>query len=115
MISEIKKSVLKKVKPTSQENKKQQEILNSFKKEFLSEYETVFGGSLQKNTNLKNKEEADVFVRLTELKQTTQLKKNLAKLKVRTLKGSRDIYQVNYKGLKIEIVPTLKILKEVAS
>ena len=108
----IELKVLKKIKPSEEENQKSKTILNNFIKENLIEFKTQIGGSLVKDTNLLSKKESDVYVLLKELKDFKMVKHNLKKFRPRILKGSRDILQIKQEGIIIEIVPVHEINKE---
>lgn len=75
--------------------------------------EVFVGGSYAKETNLKTYD-IDIFVRF---KDETDISKRLGDFlnkefeQVTLMHGSRDYYQVFYKGLDLEIIPVLKVDK----
>lgn len=86
-------------------------IKNELKKQGVNA-EVVVGGSYAKNTCLKHYD-IDIFVRFAKNPDSDLLEvilKNCFNSVIR-LHGSRDYFQVKYKGKNIEIVPVLKIKK----
>lgn len=81
--------------------------------------ECVKGGSIAKNTFLKNDHDVDLFVQfalkypddnLSDLLSDT-LKKAFPRQSIQRIHGSRDYYQFTLKNLDYEIIPVLKIHK----
>lgn len=104
-------NMLKKIKPTAKEQKRAQEIIQELQKKIQTK--TIVGGSFAKGTNLKGAHDIDLFAPFQENENLAErLEKALKKCKnVTRLHGSRDYFQLSYKGLLFEIVPIHKITK----
>ena len=106
--------ILKKIKPTKLEgfilNLKVKSFVNKLQKGINAE--VVLGGSVAKGTWLMGNYDIDVFVRF---KLKGDLSEDLWKIlkerfnKIERIHGSRDYFQVFYKGLNFEVVPVLKV------
>lgn len=106
--------VLREIKPDKETEKKVNDIVNEFKEILENEGLNVFiGGSYGKGVWLKNDFDVDLFIifekedkKISEILESYLKKLNLSYDKV---KGSRDYFKLNYKGISFEIVPILKI------
>ncbi len=105
------KSVLKKLKPSKEENTKTKEIVTQFTNKI--DHQVIVGGSYAKGTHLKGSHDIDVFIPFKTNEQLPTQCKQLLKpfRKVEQVHGSRDYFQVQYKGYTFEVVPVYKITK----
>ena len=119
-ISGIKKNVLNKIKPDISIKKDVDAFLSSIN-DSLSKLKikaiAVAGGSIAKDTNLRNDFDIDIFVKFDVAYKDDDLSMLLEKvlgnvkgLSFERVHGSRDYFQVNNK-LSFEIVPVLDIKK----
>ena len=71
----------------------------------------VFGGSFAKGTFLKNIEDIDVYLLMKKEEDLSFLKEKLSDIfdDLRILHGSRDYFQVDFRGITFEMVPILDI------
>ncbi len=107
--------ILKKIKPA--DNKELKRIIKELKKDIeeeirKKEYKARFflGGSIAKNTYLKNNKDVDIFIIYNnETRISEKTKELIKKYKPETKHWSRDYYNLNYKGYNIEIIPVKKI------
>jgi tRNA nucleotidyltransferase (CCA-adding enzyme) len=118
---ELLKKVLKKVKPSKEEEKEVKDKIDNFLKRInkgLKNAKAELGGSGAKGTWLSKAHDADVFVGFNYQKYKDKsdqlsdiLGKHLKKVfkKVNRLHGSRDYFQIKEKESTFEIVPILKI------
>ncbi len=118
----IVKKVKQKIKPTTAETKKVDDIINFSKekvqKEMLKQKidaEIFVGGSVAKNTWTKGQHDIDIFIRFEKKHKNIGglLKKIVKKVfkNVKVLHGSRDYCKINYRGYELEFVPVYKIKK----
>ncbi|MDD5182387.1 MAG: CCA tRNA nucleotidyltransferase [Candidatus Nanoarchaeia archaeon] len=118
------KKVLKQIVPTEAEIDKLNTVINFAKKAVEDELkkqsldaDVVVGGSIGKNTWLRETHDVDIFVRFSTKYPETSLGGllgNIIKSVFPTAKithGSRDYYQLCYKGYDFDFVPVLKIDK----
>ncbi len=102
-------NILKNIRPSEEEkiliNEKAIEVIENIQEKI--DGEVIIGGSLAKDTWLKNDHDIDIFVRFNNEKDIPKLKNILKKAKV--VHGSRDYYQFNKGKYNFEIVPVLKI------
>ena len=114
-LKEILKETLEKIKPKEEDIKKINHIAKEFSK-ILKENNIrfMFGGSFAKGTFLKDIEDIDVYLLMEKEEELEVLKEKLPKIfkDIRILHGSRDYFQVDFKNITFEMVPTLNI-KEV--
>jgi tRNA nucleotidyltransferase (CCA-adding enzyme) len=114
--------VLKDIVPTEAEQKKVESVINFAEQSLLEEIrrqkinaEVMVGGSIGKNTWLRNKHDIDIFVRFDLDYEDSEIGALLGNVVKKVFKkfeiahGTRDYYRVDYKGYEIEIVPTLRI------
>ena len=112
----ILESVLNKIKPSSENLKFANKFikkLNELLKKNELNAEAVLGGSMAKNTYLKNDYDADVFIKFNKKykgKNISKLLENVLKnnFKYERVKGSRDYFHVFDKFL-FELVPVLNV------
>lgn len=125
MASDIKnifKKVLKDVVPTETEKRRLEAIINLTKEKINKsldkkniDAEVIVGGSVAKNTWLHNNYDIDLFVRFDLRYSNEDIGKMLGKViktvfkKIKTVHGTRDYYNVNFKGYNLEIVPVLAV------
>lgn len=118
-MQDIIKKVLKKVKPSKEEEREvkkiTKEVLNKIK---IKDAKPVLGGSGAKETWLKGTHDIDIYVKFNPKKYKNEkisktLKKELKKRfgKVETLHGSRDYYRVYKDRYTVEIIPIMDIKK----
>jgi len=111
------KSILKKIKPSVEDEKKifslTNELINKIK---IKDTKVIIGGSLAKETWLKDTHDIDIFVKFNynkfkdkSHKLSIILEKALKKLKPIKLHGSRDYFQIKKENYNFEIVPILDI------
>lgn len=116
------KKVLKTIVPSHDERDKLETVINFAKKSVEEEIakqslsaDVVIGGSVGKDTWLKGTYDIDVFVRFDSKHEEAKLGEILGKLvtsvfpNAKVAHGSRDYYQLKYKGYAFEFVPVLKI------
>lgn len=109
--------ILKKVKPSNFEEFMVNRKVNSFLKKLnknLKDATAILGGSVAKNTWLKGNHDIDIFVMFdNDANASDRLENVLEKAfkDVDRIHGSRDYFQLRYKGLNFEVVPVLKIEK----
>ncbi len=119
------KSILQKIKPSKDEEKKLTTATASFLKMINAVLapltaKAILGGSGAKGTWLSGSHDVDIFVlfdlnkyeeksaELSELLEKA-LEKAFPKIKKERLHGSRDYFQLPFQGLVFEVVPILKI------
>jgi len=113
------KEVLKKIKPSKEEEKEvkriTKEILSKIK---IKHAKPILGGSGAKETWLRGLHDIDIYVKFNPKKYengeiSKVLKKELKKRfkRVETLYGSRDYYRVREGNYTIEIIPIFEIKK----
>ena len=119
----IYEEVLKSVKPTKEEEKKTKKEIDVFLgklKKNIKSARVIIGGSIAKNTWLKGKNEADIFIAYNYNKfkdKSNELSEMLEKAikksfkKYLRLHGSRDYFQIEEKDFVFEVVPILDIKK----
>jgi len=120
------KAVLQKIKPSKEEEKRfvtaTASFLKSLNAALKTEAKAILGGSGAKGTWLSGSYDVDVFVAFDHNKYVNKsaelsgflekvLKKAFPKVKIDRLHGSRDYFQLSYRGLMFEAVPILKITK----
>tara|TARA_Y100000310_G_scaffold344051_1_gene454803 strand:- start:2524 stop:3774 length:1251 start_codon:yes stop_codon:yes gene_type:complete len=113
--------VLQQVSPSSEDRKKLKKIqIQILKRIKIPGAKAVVGGSGAKDTWLKDTHDIDIYVKFSHSKYAGKsdelsdiLHRYLKKKFPRHLRihGSRDYFQVNYKGYTIEIVPILSITR----
>lgn len=110
--------VLESIKPTRAEELKAKKIVSKFLAKLnkrLVGGEAVVGGSFAKNTWLKGDHDIDVFVLFGKKQDTNKISEALEKtikkvfLFVNKIAGSRDYFQIKYKGYLFELIPVLRI------
>jgi tRNA nucleotidyltransferase (CCA-adding enzyme) len=120
---EILEKVLVKIKPDARELERMQEQIQAFvgkleeniKKRKVGA-EVFVGGSSGKGTVVKReKQDIDIFVRFDKKYDDEKISELLGKIltgfrKIR-IRGSRDYFKVNYRGVGFEVVPVLKVEK----
>ncbi len=107
------------VQPSKKEEEKVKEISNEFfKKIKIKDTKIIIGGSGAKGTWLPQTKEIDIFVKFNYTKYKDKelsnlLEKELKKRfsKISRIHGSRDYFQIKYKGFTFEVVPILNISK----
>ena len=111
-------NVLDKIKPSKEEIKKLNKIVNEILSKIdIEDTKAILGGSGAKGTWLKNTHDIDVFVKFNYQKYKNKsdkisqiLEKNLkSKFKIAKLHGSRDYFQIKKDNITFEIVPILDI------
>lgn len=125
MYSKVYATVLNRVKPSKAEQQEQAKLAKQFLEKLnkvLENFEAhaILGGSSAKDTWLSNNKELDIFVQFPKNKYKTNkltklleqaAQKAFPKVKRERLHGSRDYFQLNYKGFTFELVPIIKISK----
>jgi len=117
--------VLKSIAPSTKEKKELESITSGFLKKLNGKLKgtnalAILGGSIAKDTWLKDNKDVDIFVQFpyNKYKQDSGklsnilkkvLKEAFTKEKIVTMHGSRDYFQIEYKDIIFEIVPILKI------
>ncbi len=125
MDNKILGDVVKKISPSDEELKRVESRVSDFKKKispYLKSRASVFiGGSLAKKTVIRKETgyDIDFFVMFKkdnplgkkEKDISQELENILKKLKVKyiVLKGSRNYFQVDFQGLRFELVPIIEI------
>lgn len=110
--------ILKQIKPSKEEEKNlnhlTNQILNKIK---IPNTKPIIGGSLAKDTWLKDTHDVDIFVKFNLQKYKNKNLSNILskalrkKFKLKKLKGSRDYFQIQKNNYTFEIVPILGIKK----
>lgn len=121
---EFLKRIIFQIRPSKEEEKKVKLIINQFKEEltkifFPLKVKILVGGSFGKGTWLSGKADIDLFILFDYQRfkdkshQLSDLLEDLLekKFEINRLKGSRDYFKINYRGLSFEIVPVLGIRK----
>ena len=113
--------VLNEIKPSEKEQKSVKATTRSFMQKLITnlkqhKVEVQLGGSIAKDTFLKNNHDADVFVRFDYKKYYSKdiseiLAEAVASMETERIHGSRDYFKVQHKGIIFEIVPVLKVDK----
>ena len=113
--------VLKKIKPTKEEQAKFKNSSDSFLKKIkIKDTQIILGGSGAKDTWLSGSHDIDIYVVFNYKKYAQKsdelskiLEKELKKIfpKITKLHGSRDYFQLNHQGYLFEIIPILQISK----
>lgn len=107
--------ILKKIKPSAEEEKKLLDTANAIMSKIKVGIPTL-GGSAAKGTWLKGSNDIDIYIKFDNTKKDISkiLKKELKKnfKNIETLHGSRDYFQFKSNGYMIEVIPILDI-KEV--
>lgn len=125
MESALKKEILKKIKPSREEQIKLKAVTGAFLNKLNSKLKSakaILGGSGAKDTWLSGNYDADVFVLFDYSKFKSQsfqlsdflqpvLKKTFPTAKIQILHGSRDYFQISFKGISFEVIPILNISK----
>lgn len=114
---ELHKRLLKKVQPDSkysQNLKKTVKEFTSIIKKEISPLKLFVGGSYAKGSWLPKIKDVDLFILFPYKKYKNKdlskiLESKLVKFNYEKIHGSRDYFKINYKRLKFEIVPILKI------
>jgi len=108
-------SILKRIKPTKEEEEKILKIVEEFiKKLNLKEAEIKIGGSFAKGTWLKNNHDIDLFALFDDDKNCSDKLEKAIKIsfkKYQRIHGSRDYFSLEYKKINFEIVPVFNIEK----
>jgi len=116
-------NILKKIKPSRFEHDHLHEELNNFLNKLNKQLTTtnaqaIMGGSIAKNTWLKNQHDIDIFVNFDYKKYKNKsaelsniLEKQLHKLSLdfKRLHGSRDYFQIKKESYALELIPVLEI------
>jgi len=118
-MQDILKKVLKKIKPSKEEEKEVKRIARGILKKIkIKDAKTVMGGSGAKGTWLKNLHDIDIYVKFNPKKYKNEeiskiLKKELRKKfkKIEILHGSRDYYRIYKNDYTIELIPIMNIKK----
>ncbi|MBS3163629.1 nucleotidyltransferase domain-containing protein [Candidatus Woesearchaeota archaeon] len=106
------------VKPTQKEEQKSKEIVSKFLDRLnnkLIAAEAIVGGSFAKDTWLKGDHDIDIYTifsrRYDPAKISEILEKLLRKefLFIKKINGSRDYFQIKFRGYLFEVIPVLKI------
>ena len=119
------KLILAAIKPSKGEEKQFSTSANGFLRTLnavLVDARAILGGSGAKGTWLSGNHDVDIFVLFDYKKYADKsgelsnllekyLKKAFPKAKIERLHGSRDYFQLSFKGLMFEVVPILKISK----
>lgn len=119
------KLILAAIKPSKEEEKQFSTSANGFLRTLnavLVDARAILGGSGAKGTWLSGNHDVDIFVLFDYKKYADKsgelsnllekyLKKAFPKAKIERLHGSRDYFQLSFKGLMFEVVPILKISK----
>ena len=117
--------ILKEIVPKSEERANFKEVINIFLGTLnrkLKNAEAILGGSGAKDTWLSGNHDIDVFVKFDYKKFLTKtlelsdilqpiLKKSFPKIKISRVHGSRDYFQLSFKGYSLEVIPILDINK----
>tara|TARA_Y100000310_G_C20694469_1_gene824533 strand:+ start:2451 stop:3626 length:1176 start_codon:yes stop_codon:yes gene_type:complete len=104
--------ILKEITPTKEEEKQVGKKLKEFLKKLKIDAKPILGGSYAKGTWLRGNYDIDIFIKFKENKDlSNRLEKALKPFKYKRIHGSRDYFQLNYKGLDIELIPVLDIKK----
>lgn len=112
-------------KPSKEEAAKVRAIVDEFiskvekrKKQLGIKTEIMLGGSVAKGTFLKRKFDSDVFFRFSRSYPDENLSEMLEEIlkpfkrnKLAKIHGSRDYFQMIYKGVNFELVPVYKITR----
>jgi tRNA nucleotidyltransferase (CCA-adding enzyme) len=123
-IEEILNEIKKRIVPNKKEEIEIKKVVDKIKekieisiKKMKLNAEVVLGGSIAKNTWLSRPEDIDFFVLFDKKYEKNDISKICFKIcknsfkKVEVLHGSRDYFNVKFKGFKIEIIPVLKLEK----
>ena len=103
---------LEEIKPKKEDVQRINHIAKEFSKLLKKEkIKFLFGGSFAKGTFLKSIEDIDVYLLMKNEEEVEILKNKLSKIfsDLRILHGSRDYFQVDFKGITFEMVPILDI------
>tara|TARA_Y100000310_G_scaffold345406_1_gene464622 strand:- start:13094 stop:14269 length:1176 start_codon:yes stop_codon:yes gene_type:complete len=104
--------ILNKITPTKQEENEVKTKLKEFLKKLKIQAKPQLGGSYAKGTWLRGNHDIDIFIKFKENKDlSNRLEKALKPFKYKRIHGSRDYFQLDYKGLDIELIPVLDITK----
>lgn len=114
----ILEQVIKDLRPSKDISKKAdisiKKINNEIKKQKIKAV-CVKGGSIAKNTHLKDDHDCDLFVKFDisykDENISKLLEKILKKFRVNLIHGSRDYFQLKSEGITYEIIPVLNIKK----
>ena len=110
--------VLDLIKPNQREELKANKITYKFLEKLnnrLIAAEAVVGGSFAKDTWLKGDHDIDIFVIFSKKYDSNKISGILEKILkksfffIKKINGSRDYFQVNYKGYLFEVIPVMKI------
>ena len=106
-------TILQRIRPGPQEKAKLKSIIKEFLKKI--KYKTILGGSGAKETWLANSHDIDIFVifpkNVNDISDKLEVELKKSFKKVDRLHGSRDYFQVKYKGILFELVPIVEISK----
>lgn len=112
----LKKKILKQIAPTQKEKNELKKISNKFLSKInIKNAKTELGGSVAKNTWLKNNHDIDIYVKFSPQKYKNKdlskiLYKKLKNLKnLKKIHGSRDYFQIQKGIYTIEFIPILNI------
>lgn len=116
------KKVLERIVPDAAERTKLDNIINFAKKSVEDELakqeisaEVIIGGSIGKDTWLKNTHDIDFFIKFDPKYEELKIGELLGYVvksvfpNVKVAHGSRDYYQLQYKGYDFEFVPVLNL------
>ncbi|MDD5649516.1 MAG: nucleotidyltransferase domain-containing protein [Candidatus Nanoarchaeia archaeon] len=110
--------VLKLAKPTKREQIRTQKIVDKFLNKLnrrLVGATAIVGGSFAKNTWLSGDHDIDIFVLFSKKHDNEKISSVLENtlrqvfLFIKKIAGSRDYFQIKYKGCLFEVIPVLKI------
>lgn len=120
-IRNILDNILHMHKPSRQESEKVVRTVNEFiskldkrRDELGIKAEIMLGGSVAKGTFIKDKFDSDVFIRFNRSYSDEELSELLEKMlkpwrNTVRIHGSRDYFQLKYRGVDFELVPVFKI------
>ncbi|HIJ11797.1 TPA: CCA tRNA nucleotidyltransferase [Candidatus Woesearchaeota archaeon] len=112
------KQILQDIVPTKQECEEFTKVADAvIKKIKIKDADAILGGSGAKDTWLATSHDIDIFVQFARKYEDKSISDILEKVlkkaftKIERLHGSRDYFQLFYKGYTIELVPIIKITK----
>jgi len=110
--------VKKAIKPSIKEKRALTQRAQAFARQLKVDAEVLIGGSVAKDTWLKNTHDIDIFVAFPYKKYKAKsaqlsdiLQKALRSFKTERMHGSRDYFRIKQGDFTIEVVPILKITK----
>ena len=109
---QIKKDVLQEITPSKKEYLLTKKIIDELLlelKRLFPEQKILLGGSTAKDTWLTKNHDIDFFILFKQMPKDPL--KKLETMGAKRVKGSRDYYQLSYKGFNIEMVPVIEVTK----